>query len=58
MKNIDGTDAATMNAILPNPPLNEFKIGLGTPKPDEKLPKRKMYSDVVIICKNNDWVLN
>lgn len=58
IKNADGTCSATMNAILPHLPLSEFKLGLGTPKIEDRLPKKKMYSDVVAIGKNEDWVLN
>ena len=58
VKNPDGTCSATTSAMLPTLPFSEFKIGLGDPKPDEKLPKKKMYSDVVIIGKDDDWVLN
>lgn len=58
VKNADGTCAATPNAILPFLPLSEFKIGIGAPKPDERLPKKKMYSDIVIMGKDDNWVLN
>jgi hypothetical protein len=58
VRNQDGTCSATMNAILPYLQLSEFKLGIGIPKPDERLPKKKMYSDVVAVGKNNDWVLN
>lgn len=57
VKNSDGTCSAMANSMLPNLPLSAFKIGLGVPKPDERLPKMKMYSDVVIIH-NNEWFLN
>ncbi|RHZ44626.1 uncharacterized protein CDV56_101773 [Aspergillus thermomutatus] len=49
--------SATMNTILPDLPLSEFKLGLGVLKPDERLPK-KMYADVVAVGKDEDWVLN
>lgn len=58
VKNNDGTCSATRNAILPFLSFTEFKIGLGLPKEGDKLPKKKMYSDVVIIGKDNNWVLN
>lgn len=58
VKNADGTCAATMNAMLPGLSMDEIKLGVGTAKPDERLPKKKMYSDVVAVGKNGDWVLN
>lgn len=51
-KNADRRLLATVNAILPNLPISEFKIDLRKPKADERLLKKKMYSDVVIIGKN------
>ncbi|KFH48315.1 hypothetical protein ACRE_009460 [Hapsidospora chrysogenum ATCC 11550] len=58
VKNLDGTSSATTAAILPTLPFSEFKIGIGDAKPDDKLPKKKLYSDVVIIGMDDNWVLN
>ena len=58
VKNSDGTCSATANAILPDLRLDQFKIGMGSPKADDKLAKKKMYSDIVIIGKDDNWVLN
>lgn len=58
VKSSDGTCSATHNSMLPALPMDEIKLGVGTSKIDDKLPKKKMYSDVVMIGKNDDWVLN
>ncbi|KAI6986066.1 hypothetical protein KC359_g8909 [Hortaea werneckii] len=42
-------------AVLPNIGWNEFRLGLGKVKPDEKTGKNKLYSDVVM--KGSDWLL-
>ncbi|KKA17482.1 hypothetical protein T310_8612, partial [Rasamsonia emersonii CBS 393.64] len=49
--------AATQAAMLPNLKLTEFVLGIGPAKPDMKLPKKRMYSDVVIVGKDRDWIL-
>ncbi|KAL1979069.1 hypothetical protein VTN96DRAFT_7093 [Rasamsonia emersonii] len=43
--------------MLPNLKLTEFVLGIGPAKPDMKLPKKRMYSDVVIVGKDRDWIL-
>lgn len=52
----EGSITAKTSAWLGNIPWNEFKIGMGRPKPDEKTGKGKIYSDIVM--RGNDWVLN
>ncbi|KAG2026563.1 hypothetical protein GB937_001344 [Aspergillus fischeri] len=57
MRKPDGTCLAMMSAMLPNLITDVIRIGVGIPTMDEKLPK-KMYSDVVTVGMNGDWVLN
>lgn len=52
----DGSTITRSAAILPNPSWNEFSLGLGKVKPDEKTGKGKMYSDVVM--KGPNWLLS
>lgn len=52
----EGAVSAKPSAWLGNIGWNEFRIGMGRAKPDEKTGKGKVYSDIVM--KGNDWVLN
>jgi hypothetical protein len=56
-RNPNGTVTATGAAMLPNLPLNEFMLAIGTAKADTKL-KPAMYSDVIIVGRNRDWTLS
>ncbi len=55
-RSADGNVSATSMSVHPDIPLSEFVIGIGKAKPDDKL-KPRMYSDVVMVGKNRDWVL-
>jgi hypothetical protein len=52
----NGTTVTKPAAILPTLTTNEYKLGLGKVKPDEKTGKSKLYSDVVI--KGSNWILS
>lgn len=43
-------------AILPNPSYDEYNLGIGKVKPDEKTGKSKLYTDVVM--KGPNWLLS
>jgi hypothetical protein len=57
-KNPNGTLAGGRKSVLPDLPLNEFKIRLRPAKKGDRLPKKMLYSDLVILGKNGDWSLN
>lgn len=52
----DGSVVTKGAATLPNIGWDEFKLGLGKVKPDEKTGKAKLYSDVVM--RGPNWVLS
>lgn len=52
----EGSIVTKKPAILPNPRWDEFKLGLGRVKADEKTGKSKLYSDVVMV--GNNWLLS
>lgn len=58
MSNTDGIFSATINTILPIIGLDEFSASLGTAKADEKLPRKNMYYNVVIVGRNNNWLFS